>query len=602
VIGQQVGKYRVADRIGRGGMGTVYRALDETLHREVAIKVLNAELNDPIVGRRFRAEAVTVARLSHPGIATIYELFEHDGQWLMAMEFVRGETLEQLILRRGPLPLEEAIDLLSRVLTPLAHAHSMGVVHRDLKPPNLMVTDTGLVKIMDFGIARVAGTEHLTHAGFMMGTPAYMAPEQVLGHETDLRADLYAMGVVFFQLLTAELPFAGTTAFAMAQSRIQDEPRRIRDVRADLPEWIDEVLQRALARKPEDRYSSADAMMDAFRRGLAGLPLEPPEPAPLSPELTATVRPNALPILDPTPEASETMLAPTPADLPTVLAPTPAAIPMAAPPRTPEATPGALPKKKKTGTGPSGIALIAAAVVVGLVAAGGLWYQSNRPSPTAGELPAPASAESTPAADVPSSSTGAGAGETSAALPVAPASGSPATPASGPPAPPTSGERPGAREAAPGPSRAGEPSGRARAAGSARPIDDSHLAFENIKLYVVSGRRGQDEDVIINLGGGRISIASAKEGTPIAAMTYSDLVRAVYVHGRDPKWDQGPGAAGPPADLDAGGVFRTSKHWLVLQAVSRYLILKLDDGNWRKVVDEVARRTGIAVEQRDGGD
>ena len=218
MVGQNIGKYRVLDRVGRGGMGTVYRALDETLHREVAIKVLNADLNDEAVAKRFRAEAVTVARLNHPGIATVYELFQHDGQWLMVMEFLRGETLEALVSRKGALSVTHAAELCMQALSALAHAHSLGVVHRDLKPANMMLSDTGVVKIMDFGIARVAGTEHLTSAGFMMGTPAYMAPEQVVAGDIDARADLYAMGVVLFHLATAKLPFKGKTPFEMVQS------------------------------------------------------------------------------------------------------------------------------------------------------------------------------------------------------------------------------------------------------------------------------------------------------------------------------------------------------------------------------------------------
>src|SRR6187397_2724819 len=155
MVGQNIGKYRVLDRIGRGGMGTVYRAIDETLHRDVAIKVLNTELNDPSVARRFKAEAVTVARLNHPGIATIFELFQHEGQWLMVMEFLRGETLDALVTRTGPLDPPEASRLCMQALNALAHAHSLGVVHRDLKPANVMLTETGSIKIMDFGIARV---------------------------------------------------------------------------------------------------------------------------------------------------------------------------------------------------------------------------------------------------------------------------------------------------------------------------------------------------------------------------------------------------------------------------------------------------------------
>ena len=279
MIGQNIGKYRVLDRIGRGGMGTVYRAIDETLHRDVAIKVLNTELNDPSVARRFRAEAVTVARLNHPGIATVYELFQHEGQWLMVMEFVRGETLEALVTRKGSLPHPEAVDLCMQALAALAHAHSLGVVHRDLKPANIMFTESGTVKVMDFGIARVVGTEHLTSAGFMMGTPAYMAPEQVLGEDIDARADLYAMGVVLYHLLTGKLPFKGHTPFEMAQSRLRDQPTPVRSVRAELPPWLETVLAMAIHREPQRRFQSAPTFREALRRGLANLPLETAESA-----------------------------------------------------------------------------------------------------------------------------------------------------------------------------------------------------------------------------------------------------------------------------------------------------------------------------------
>src|SRR6187455_2702993 len=271
MVGQNIGKYRVLDRVGRGGMGTVYNAMDETLHREVAIKVLNAELNDPEVAKRFRAEAITVARLSHPGIATIYELFQHEGQWLMVMEFVRGETLEHMVERMGPISPQRAAELSMQTLAALAHAHSMGVVHRDLKPANLMITENGSVKVMDFGIARVTGSEHMTNAGFMMGTPAYMAPEQVRGGDVDARADLYAMGVVFYRLTTAKLPFKGDTAFAMVQSQVNDPHTPVGLIREDLPGWVEEIVTRSLAKAPEQRFQSAAEFYEALARCLAGL-------------------------------------------------------------------------------------------------------------------------------------------------------------------------------------------------------------------------------------------------------------------------------------------------------------------------------------------
>ena len=217
MIGTTVGKYRILGRLGRGGMGIVYKALDETLDREVAIKVLNPDVTDAELLKRFRAEAVSLARLNHPGIGTIYELHRHGDDLLMVMEFVRGVTLQSLSERLGPLDPPQAAQICVQILDALAHAHRAGIVHRDLKPANVMVTDdTGTVKIMDFGIARVLGGEHFTHAGFMMGTPAYMAPEQVLGQDVDGRADLYSVGVLFYRLLSRELPFQADTAIAMA--------------------------------------------------------------------------------------------------------------------------------------------------------------------------------------------------------------------------------------------------------------------------------------------------------------------------------------------------------------------------------------------------
>ena len=204
-------------------------------------------------------------------------------------EFVRGETLEHLVERMGALSPQRAAELCMQSLAALAHAHSMGVVHRDLKPANLMITETGSVKIMDFGIARVAGAEHLTNAGYMMGTPAYMAPEQVMGHEIDARADLYAMGVVFYRLTTARLPFRGDTPFAMAQSQVNDMPTPIGLMRTDLPGWVEQIIARALAKAPELRFQSAIEFHEALARCLAGLSMPQTVPGYASAAATTAV-------------------------------------------------------------------------------------------------------------------------------------------------------------------------------------------------------------------------------------------------------------------------------------------------------------------------
>jgi serine/threonine protein kinase len=264
MIGKTVGKYRIVERLGRGGMGTVYKAIDETLDREVAIKVLNADLGDTEILKRFRAEAVTLARLNHPGIATLYELYRDDNDLLMVMEFVRGETVHELSERLGALAAPQAAHLAMQVLDALAHAHRAGVVHRDLKPANLMVTEMGIVKVMDFGIARVLGTEHFTQGGYMMGTPAYMAPEQVLGGEIDGRADLYAVGVVLYRLLSGRLPFSADTAIAMVQKQVNEPPTPITQFQPNLPPWCARVLNRALAKAPADRFQTADEFRTAL--------------------------------------------------------------------------------------------------------------------------------------------------------------------------------------------------------------------------------------------------------------------------------------------------------------------------------------------------
>jgi eukaryotic-like serine/threonine-protein kinase len=264
MLGQTVGKYRIVSRLGRGGMGTVYKAVDETLDREVAIKSLNPDLTDPDILKRFRAEALTLARLNHPNIAMLFELTEHDGALLMVMEFLRGETFEVLSQQSGPMPVDRSRDLCMQVLDALGHAHRAGIVHRDLKPANLMLTDSGVVKVMDFGLARMAGTEHLTTDGFMVGTPAYMAPEQVLAHEIDGRADLYAMGVVLFRLLTAQLPFKAESGISMAHKQVHDAPTPVRQVRTELPPACEDIIGRALSKSPAHRFQTAEEFKAAL--------------------------------------------------------------------------------------------------------------------------------------------------------------------------------------------------------------------------------------------------------------------------------------------------------------------------------------------------
>jgi serine/threonine-protein kinase len=664
MVGSTIGKYHVLDRIGRGGMGTVYRAVDEILHREVAIKVLNSELNDPEVAKRFRAEAVTVARLSHPGIATIYELFQHDGQWMMVMEFVRGETLEHLVERMGSLSPQRAAELCMQALTALAHAHSMGVIHRDLKPANLMMTESGAVKIMDFGIARVSGSEHLTSAGFMMGTPAYMAPEQVLGHEIDARADLYALGVVFYRLTTAKLPFKGDTPFAMAQSQVNDPPTPLGMLRSDLPNWADQIVQRALAKAPADRFQSAVEFYEAFSRCLAGLPMTatynpsgptellhtPSRPMPTS-AMPQGTWPGSQPS-GPIPTGSQTLppayggeaasrvtasgrtaqpvgpatgAAPGPV---TASAPGPATAgaPVPAPPA------GATPALPTRG-GNTLSMVLGAAVVVLAVALVLLWVRSQRtapPAPLETSTPTPTAAPTTtvpepstvatpeasatptvtpavlppPPGTTPATSPGPVATATPPAVTPKPGVQAPGAqppagqvPAAGAPTAPrgAGGRQTPAPTLAPAPTTtpATETDARGRAAAPATP--DEHLAFSNVKLLSVIGKKASDQDVLLSFVGGQISVTAKNGGSAIVTIPYKNVVHAIYVKAREPKWD--PSLPSPTDKLDMPGLIRTSRHWLTLQTRTAYVILRLDDDNWERILQTVETRSGITVDR-----
>ncbi len=257
MLGTTVGKYRIIGQLGRGATGVVYRALDHTLNREVAVKILNPTLAQTDVLKRFKAEATVLASLNHPEIATLYELFWSDTQLLMVMELVRGETLEHLCERLGPLPPERAAYLVDRILWALEHAHRAGIVHRDLKLANVMVTELGHVKIMDFGVARVRGAEHVTVDGYVVGTPAYMPPEQALGQDVDERADLYSVGVIFYRLVTGALPLVADTPVGTLQKQIAEDPAPLGLHRDGLPAWSETIVQRALAKSPADRFQSA---------------------------------------------------------------------------------------------------------------------------------------------------------------------------------------------------------------------------------------------------------------------------------------------------------------------------------------------------------
>jgi serine/threonine-protein kinase len=258
MIGTQLGNYRVVARLGEGGMGTVYRAVDVMLDRDVALKVLRPELaRQAALVERFRAEAVALARLRHEHIAALYGLDRQGEELVMVMEYVSGETLESRIARTGAMSWQEAVPVMRGVLSALGHAHVRGVVHRDIKPANVMIDADGMVKVMDFGIARLMGENRQTRAGVAVGTPSYMAPEQLRGEDVDGRTDLYAAGALLFELLTGRVAFQADSDYSLMMQQLHEAPAVPSTITPGVPRALDAAVARAMAKKPTQRFGTA---------------------------------------------------------------------------------------------------------------------------------------------------------------------------------------------------------------------------------------------------------------------------------------------------------------------------------------------------------
>ena len=258
MIGQTISHYRIVERLGGGGMGVVYKAVDTRLNRTVALKFLSADqIRDADAAARFRQEAQSASALDHPNICTVFEIDEApDGQTFIAMAHYEGETLKQRI-ERGPLSVGDAVGIARQIAQGLAKAHSAGIVHRDIKPANLIVTTDGIVKILDFGIAKAPGQEELTRTGTTLGTLSYMAPEQLSGAGTDHRVDLWALGAVLHEMLAGQPPFGRDDPTALVSAILARDPAPLSGLRADVPEALQQVVQRALRKPREERYQSA---------------------------------------------------------------------------------------------------------------------------------------------------------------------------------------------------------------------------------------------------------------------------------------------------------------------------------------------------------
>lgn len=276
VIGQLLGnRYRILELIGEGGMALVYKAECVLLQRTVAVKILRPQYSsDKEFVTRFRREAQAAASLSHPNVVNIYDVGQDGGVHYIVMELIEGDNLKSLIRKEAPLPVNRALHIALQICEALRHAHDHNIIHRDIKPHNILLTADGRVKVTDFGIARAISAGGFTQTGVVMGSVQYFSPEQAKGQPVGPQSDLYALGCVLYEMLTGEVPFTGESPIAIALKHIQEKPVSVKKLRPGLPPGAVRVIEKALAKDPEERYPSAWSMIIDLR---AALGIEPPE-------------------------------------------------------------------------------------------------------------------------------------------------------------------------------------------------------------------------------------------------------------------------------------------------------------------------------------
>ena len=265
--GQKINdRYQIIKSIGEGGMANVYLAYDTILDRNVAVKVLRGDLaTDEKFVRRFQREALSASSLSHPNIVEVYDVGEDNGQYYIVMEYIEGCQLKQLLKKRGRLTLSEVIDIMLQITDGLSVAHDAYIIHRDIKPQNIMILDSGLVKITDFGIAMAMNSTQLTQTNSVMGSVHYLPPEQANGKGSTLQSDIYSMGILMYELLTVELPYKGDNAVEIALKHLKEKIPSVRDKYPEIPQSVENIIIKATAKNPKNRYADARSMNEDLR-------------------------------------------------------------------------------------------------------------------------------------------------------------------------------------------------------------------------------------------------------------------------------------------------------------------------------------------------
>ena len=259
-------RYKIIKSIGEGGMANVYLAFDTILEREVAVKILRGDLaEDEKFVRRFQREANSASSLKHPNIVEVYDVGEDDGKYFIVMEYINGKTLKSLIKKRGVLTLEEVIDIMLQLTSAVSCAHDSYIIHRDIKPQNVMILEDGRVKITDFGIAMALNNNELTQTNSVMGSVHYLPPEQANGSGSTIKSDIYSLGILMFELLTGKLPFKGENAVEIAIKQMREPIPSVKSISPDIPQSVENVVLKACAKNPKNRYDTAREMFEDIK-------------------------------------------------------------------------------------------------------------------------------------------------------------------------------------------------------------------------------------------------------------------------------------------------------------------------------------------------
>jgi eukaryotic-like serine/threonine-protein kinase len=614
MIGKTIGKYRFVEELGRGPLGIVYRATDETLDRDVAVKVLNPELSNSELMKHFQTEATTLARLHHSDIATIHEIHRTDTDLLMVMEFVKGETLEHLSQRCGPLPPERAAYLVAQVLGALEHAHTAGVVHRDLTPSSVTVTEHGGIKVMDFGMASVAAADQATSDGFALGPPSYMSPERLSGGEVDGRTDVYSAGVIFYRLLTGHVPFDAATPLEMVQLQLSGAPTPLHTYRQELPGWCQAIVDRAIARVVDDRFPTAEAFRSTLNAAISeateatGVYAVVDGSGSANPEDLTMAAPVPLTVAAPIPFGDAPTVAtwtPEPANAataPTLVAEVPpaptATLSTPAPAPAPTGTTLVLKRNQFAVVGGLLGALVLGVIVLAVVAL-------RRPA-TVIMAPAQNASTNVPATSAsPASTAVVDPGPTSAAASGTTASATATTPTpppleiAPPPLvlPPASApvKAPAKPAAAPSPST---PAAPAPAVPARAILVTTPFRFD-ARAVVVEGDKRRERDATVVVADGTVTVTEKeKKGKALYSVSIDDVVGVTYSNSKQPLWNS-PNGPAEAMKVDAGafGFLKGGRNWFGLQTKDSLLVLRVDDDAVGRVTAGLQERTGLTLQR-----